>query len=240
MFTFAVTVTNDKDYRLAFLIAAVVCGCLALYAKSSATYFDKEEKERKELDTRTRAAKIAEALLEAMHRGHFRNGGDEETHKNRVTLFVCNEPTAGQPRHLAIFARCGVHRSSTTRWVLSDDHPDGCRGTAGKAWYHEAALIKRTDCDWPQSEDEDTDGKQRSRYAEGLGITVEEAAALKVKSRAVIAAPVMVNGRKWGVLVLDTLVDDVIPQQPAKLREFKAMFNHYAELIGRTLGEAGV
>jgi hypothetical protein len=54
-------------------------------------------------------------------------------------------------------------------------------------------------CDWP------TDGNpaQKEEYAASLGMTVGEAETLNVKSRTFVATPIVVNGAKWGVLVLD-------------------------------------
>jgi hypothetical protein len=251
--TFTVALVDDRN-KLPLLVTIMAAGIVALYAKASASRLEKIDKDQKELDARIereknsldtvgRAARICDAILESIHRGHFIPDGEEETHKTRVTLFICKESDAntGQRKHLAIFARHGVHKSSTTTWALDSDHPDGCRGLAGKVWYHGTFNIKWAECDWPTDDSKEDDKK---RYASSHEITVEEAKKLKVKSRAIAAAPVMVHGRKWGVLVLDSLTGYAIPppgsQKTKEGKEFKSMFNRYAELIGLVLGESGL
>lgn len=237
--TFAIAFVGEVS-RLYVLIGVALSSVMALYTKSASSFLAEQEKAENELDLKARAAKIAEALLEAMHRAHFRLEGEEDAHINRVTLFNCKEVghNSGPRKHLAIFARCGVHKSSSTTWVLDDDHPDRCRGAAGKAWYHETTVIRRSSRPWPGNDGADAHKKE---YAESQGITVEEASVLNEKSVGIAAAPVMVHGKKWGVLVLDSLSGDAIPNPDSpKLKSFKAMFNQYAELIGRTLGEAGL
>src|SRR5438270_609271 len=78
--------------------------------------------------------------------------------------------------------------------------------------------------------------RAKERYAGSLDISVTEAEALNVKSRVFAGAPVLVGGRKWGVLLLDSLKDGFIADTAHK----KGLLNRYTELIGRVLTEAGL
>jgi hypothetical protein len=214
-------------------IWAAIAGGVTLAAKFYSKRREAVEKQEREASAKALAKRTACAILTDMHEIYFSQEAGHEKYKHRATLFVCTERDggAGKGKHLAIFARAGVYPASNRTWPLDDSHPDGCRGVAGKIWYHGITDIKVAVCDWPQ----DGNRVDKERYAASLDITVEEAEALNVKSRAFAGAPVIVGGRKWGVLLLDSLKDGFITDTPRK----KGLLNRYTDLTGRVLTEAG-
>lgn len=153
--------------------------------------------------TESTVQNVMGAIWDDFHAKYFRNESQEEKHKHRVTLFTCVESEEGsaKDKRLVIFARSGPHKSSTRSWPIDDDYLEKCRGVAGQIWFHGVGKVITAACDWP------TDGNtvEKSRYARSMGLTMDEAEALNVKSRVVTGAEIIVRGRKWGVIVLDSL-----------------------------------
>ena len=81
-------------------------------------------------------------------------------------------------------------------------------------------------CDWPELDDPIA----KSTYAMSLGIAVAEAEALNVKSKTFVGAPILVGGRRWGVLLLDSRKD-----WPHDKQGKRALLNRYATVIGAAL-----
>ncbi len=215
----------------ATLVAGAAVG--TVIAKFVSKHVERKAKAAKEREVKAVVAGVVRAILDRMRDEYFATEAGAEKFKHRVTLFVCEEydGSAGTQKRLAIFARSGVHLNSKCTWQLDDNHPDGCRGVAGKIWYHSITDMKVAECDWPG----DNDRVLKARYAESMGVTIEEAETLNVKSRAFAGAPVLVAGRKWGVLLLDSLKDGLIADNSYK----KGLLNTYTQLIGRVLTEAG-
>ncbi len=164
----------------------------------------KQESEvfRQKYDASIRHVMIA--VLDDFHSKYFRRDArTEDRYKHRATLFVCAdfERNSVPERRLAIFARSGIHKESTCSWPIDDNDPEKCRGVAGQIWFHGVGRVRTAACDWPR----DGNTAQKIAYAESLGMTVDEAEALNVKSRVFTGAQIMVRGQKWGVLLLDSL-----------------------------------
>jgi hypothetical protein len=215
-------------------VLAALAGVSTLTAKFASRKMEQQAKAGMEARARSQMKRTVSAILEEMRQEYFAHEAGDEKYKHRITLFVCVESDGGTngAKHLAIFARSGVHLDSQCTWPVDDNHPTGCRGVAGKIWYHNITDIKIALCDWPR----DNDQTLKVQYAQSLEISVEEAEALNVKSRAFAGAPVLVNGKKWGVLLLDSLKDGFIADNAHK----KGLLNRYTELIGRVLTEAGI
>ncbi len=222
-----VTLAKQADKTTPAVLLGV-SAFLTLVAKYASRTLEQREKASGEAHVRSLAARAVQAILAKMQEYYFADEAGDERYKHRVTLFKCVEDAA-RGKHLAIFSRVGVRLDSQCFWRLDDNHPDGCRGVAGKIWYHNITDIKIAACDWPK----DGEPALKARYAQSLDITVAEAEALNVKSRAFAGAPVMVSGRKWGVLLLDSLKDGFITDSPHK----KGLLNRYTELVGRVLTE---
>jgi hypothetical protein len=222
--------TRDKGVP-----ALVVCLSAASSAivKGFGKKADRREKERmaEEVEaTKTRyalqAKEMLEGILEVFSQRYFRNEKvSVDKHKHRVTLFACEEfeDNGRAVKRLMVFARSGVYKESETTWPLDDNDPRGCRGLVAQVWFHKAKLLKVADCDWP----EDGNSTDKQRYAESFGITVEEAERLNVKSRAVAGAPIIVEGKKWGVIALDSLKDGFIVDSDRQ----NEMLDRYVTLI---------
>jgi hypothetical protein len=67
-------------------------------------------------------------------------------------------------------------------------------------------------------------------------MTVEEAEALHMKARTLIASPIEVTGVRWGVLVLDCRKAVAIPASPTSTQ--RRLLNFAAEIINGILMEA--
>lgn len=221
----------DKKTPPAVLVA--IFGVSTLTAKLVSRLVEKRAKAKKEVDAVRQLKRVMSAILDEMHREYFANESGEEKYKHRITLFVCEEPNGreGEGKYLKIFSRSGVYQNSTRTWPVDDNDPDRCRGVAGKIWYHRITDIKIAECTWPANQDQ----VAKARYAASLDITIEEAESLNVKSRTFAGAPVMLGGRTWGVLLLDSLKDDFIADKPRQ----KGLLNRYVGLITRVLTETG-
>ena len=68
-------------------------------------------------------------------------------------------------------------------------------------------LVSRNDqcengtCNWPSTDDL----ASKMRYANSLGISLDEAESLNVKSMVFAGARIMARDQKWGVILLDSL-----------------------------------
>jgi hypothetical protein len=224
----------EHDQKTLPAILAAVAGVSTLTAKFVSKRLEMRANAEREAEANSQMKRVVCAILEEMRQEYFASEAGDEKYKHRITLFVCVEPNgrAGGGKYLEIFSRSGVHLNSTRTWPVDDNHPDLCRGVAGKVWYHSITDIKIAECDWPEGDDVTS----KARYARSLDIRPEEAEALNVKSRAFAGAPVLVGGRKWGVLLLDSLKDGFI----ADNRHKKSLLNKYTELIVCVLTEAGV
>jgi hypothetical protein len=173
---------------------------------------------------------VMTAVLDDFHSKYFRRDvRTEDRYKHRATLFVCSdsEGDSGREKRLAVFARSGVYKETKCSWSINDNHPQKCRGVAGQIWFHGVGRVKTAACDWP----EDGDPAQKATYAESLGMTVDEAEALNVKSRVFTGAQIMVRGQKWGVLLLDSLKADSIIDGTYE----KQILTQYVDMISSIL-----
>jgi len=170
------------------------------------------------------------AILEDFHAKYFRKEAREERHKHRATLFFCveSEGNSGREKKLVIFARAGPHKDSTCSWPIDDNHLEKCRGVAGQIWFHGVGRAKTAACDWPS----DGNPIEKARYAESMGLTVDEAEALNVKSKVLTGAEIIVRGQKWGVLLLDSLKEGHITDGTYE----KQLVDQCAALISSVLG----
>lgn len=191
----------------------------------------KEELDQLKSTYEAQAQRMLRKMLERMKARYFESEDPEEKHKHRITLFRCVEIDGpdGRSKHLAIFARGGGFQDSNCTWPLDDNNPERCRGIAGKIWFNWTTSIRKAaDCDWP---DDNTNAEQKAHYASSLGITVEEADALNVKSKVFAGAPIEVRGEKWGVLLLDSLKEGQILDNSHK----RTLLNQYAKFLAAAL-----
>jgi hypothetical protein len=228
------TAVADPGKKTLPAVLTALAGASTLTAKVVSKWAERKAREEREVKAREVMVGAVRAILKQMREEYFSDEAGPEKYKHRVTLFVCVERDDGanKGKCLVIFARSGVHSDSSCTWRLDDNHPKDCRGVAGKVWYHNTTIVTTAACDWP------TDGNLRVKYeyASSLEISVAEAEALNVKSRAFAGAPVVVRGRKWGVLLLDSLKDGFIADTAHK----KGLLNRYTQLIGDVLTEVGV
>jgi hypothetical protein len=153
-----------------------------------------------------------------------------ERYKHRVTLFVCTTTDAG--KRLTIYQRAGVHPTSEIAWEVDDNDLTKCRGIAGRIWFHTITLMECHDPAWPT----DDDPVAKERYAECQGISLAEAERLKVKSTAFCGTIVVVNGEKWGVLLIDSQKQWRFDAKPHRTRNEKRI-ERYATLLSQVLAE---
>jgi hypothetical protein len=171
-------------------------------------------------------------VLEDFHDRYFHREADKEKHKHRTTLFTCVESNGnpGRDKRLIIYVRIGVHRESQSSWPVDDDDLERCRGVAGKIWFHGSGNVTSTDCDWPSDE---ANVAQKAAYASSLGITVDEAQALRVKSKVFTGARIMARDRKWGVILLDSVKDGHITDATDKRKLLAQYTNLISSIVNR-------
>lgn len=197
----------------------------------------KREAEHDALITRygNQTRRMIRAVLIHMH-GHFFEEEDAaDQHKHRVTLFVYRAGTGpdGCTKWLAVHARKGAYEDSPTVWPLDDNEIDRCRGMAGRVWFLGSKDELAVDTAW-----DDNDPSKQAAYAQAMRLTVPEAAALKVKSQYFFGTVVMVHGRKWGVLLIDSRKKFRKPAAGGHEGRQNRRLDRYAELLGGMLAEA--
>jgi hypothetical protein len=171
-------------------------------------------------------------ILEDFHDRYFRREADHEKYKHRTTLFTCVECNgeSAREKRLAIYVRIGIHGDSRCTWPVDDNDPEKCRGVAGKIWFHGSGNTTSTDCEWPVASE---DPVQMAAYARSLGITVDEARALKIKSRVFAGARIMARGQKWGVLLLDSAKEGHISDERTKKQLLSQCASLISEMVDR-------
>ena len=108
-----------------------------------------------------------------------------------------------------IYARSGVYKDSSCSWQIDDNDPDKCHGVAAKIWFHQTGGVTTAACDWPTEPNKHI---QKAEYALSVGITIDEAEKLNVKSKVFTGALIQSQGRKWGVILLDSLKEGHISE----------------------------
>jgi hypothetical protein len=177
------------------------------------------------------AARACLPVLEYLRSQAFGVVEESDMHLHRVTLFRCVAAEDGTLR-LVVFARAGLHPESTTAWPVDPNHRGRCRGPAGWVWYHRSFQNREATVEW-----KDGDLRVQEEYARSLGITLQEAEGLNVKSRAFAGVPVTVKGQRWGVLLLDTCVVGGIGRGPSTLGKKRALLQRVADLLRSLLEE---
>jgi hypothetical protein len=190
-----------------------------------------EQVERLELERDNLSRKAVAAISGVLWRRYFGNLPNQDHYKNRVTVFRKESYDGPTGLRLVIFARFGRYLNSISAWLVDDNEPMNCRGVAGKIYARNTLERFIAPHDWP---DDDNPASQRS-FAEALNATVEETEGLKVKSKAFIGTTIVVNGAKWGVLLLDSC--DAGHIKDSKTSD--EMVKRYANIIGEVMGEVG-
>lgn len=196
---------------------AIICGAvfalLVFVGKKGVDVLDDRVKAQR---ARTRQT-LARELLRYTHDDFFDKGGVADEFNHRITLFVCEGGDApdGSKKRLRVFARRGGDENSQTAWPVDDSDPTKCRGLAGLIWYNGTDEFFDAGWDW----DDAGSDAQKAGYASVLRMTVAEATALTVKARYFAGAAVMVGGTRWGVLLIDSLVDWREKSAAGKLRQ---------------------
>ncbi len=135
---------------------------------------------------------------------------------------------------LTIYKRVGKYEDSDTTWPLDKNELTKCRGVAAEIWYHNTEVSRTAECDWPEMDDGSPEVQaQKELYASSLKITLAEAERLKVKSRAFTGQPVWSGGKKWGVLLLDSLKEDRIFNRTNQGKDLEAFAIQLGAVLGR-------
>jgi hypothetical protein len=195
-----------------------------------------EHRRNRELDElrdtyQARIKRVIGVVLEDLHAKYFRNEkNSEEAHKHRTTLFACvdDEGNTENRKRLVIYSRCGRYPNSTCSWPVDDNDPEKCRGVAGKIWFHGSTNVTTAACEWPSDPKDSVD---KARYSDSLSITVDEAEKLNVRSKVFTGVRIMVRGRRWGVILLDSAKDGHIQDKKYE----KLPLSEYAVLISSIL-----
>lgn len=176
---------------------------------------------------------LVKEILEEFRKQIYPNGR-HPAHMHRVTLFrhckwvlrrrfLDHLPRTGW---LKIIERSGhTTRNSRTVFFAPDD-PDRAEGVAGIAWAWNTVVFKEH---LPDLRNETVTEDRLVEYANNSNTPLEVVRQLNPVSRSLCGIPIEVNGRVWGVLVVDSRQ----PQLPQALIE-----QHYvlaAKFLSRIL-----
>lgn len=159
--------------------------------------------ERSEAVARREAAfrRVLGRMLETL-RPEFilsRLSGDPETF-HRLTIFKANR----KQTELRIVARSTEATSgSATRWRIHPDREGECEGVAGVAWFRNCMLTIANLPDVTKCEADDANIRQ---YAERTYVSQQNVREQRWCARSYAALGLRTaDGRRWGVLVLDSM-----------------------------------
>lgn len=107
-----------------------------------------------------------------------------------------------------------------------------CHGIAGKIWFHGMGNVHTAVCEWPSN----GDAVLKAQYASSLEMTVPEAESLNVRSKVFTGAQIVAKDQKWGVILLDSLKDDLIKDQNYE----KTLIANYSELISTIINKVDI
>ncbi len=122
---------------------------------------------------------------------------------HRLTLYCADRKQA----KLRIFARSGeATRNSGTCWQIDPNDRNRCQGVAGVGWYLNSTMFvpERGEEPLPDISRESTSRDEES-YAARTFVTCEDVRRNRWKARSFATLTVRVDGRRWGVLVLDSV-----------------------------------
>ena len=170
-------------------------------------WVDRREAERKEeFRLKDRNAKLKELLSRLLERVRleFIPQSLHEAPKphHRLTVFKANE----EQTCLEIFARSSeATRTSSTSWEIHPDIESKCEGVAGMAWFRDHWVI----VPGPESPELPAVGngandERIADYARRTWVSEEVVRKKCWQARSFAAITIRVNGRRWGVLVLDS------------------------------------
>jgi hypothetical protein len=175
--------------------------------------------------------KIERTLNELADR-HFAKT-DDENHHYRVTLFKARKlPLVGS--WLGMVARSG-DKFRRLRTIFSIDAEDRSRNTslAGECFWQGATIIRRVD-----PLDESKDGEELAKaiqtYIKASFISQEEFDTMAAKSCVFLITCIKLNGKKWGVLVLDSSDPEAYPSDKAR-KAAQADLEYSAALLSELL-----
>ena len=148
---------------------------------------------------------------------------EEPTDHHRVTLFKYSyflglSTYLGQPWKklwggwLSPVLRSGHTSKKTNAIFFAPDNSDKAEGWAGTAWVSRNTVM----VDSLPSVEQRSSKKVKKEYADKTNMTVQMVEQYTRQSkplpRSLLAFPVEVNGRIWGVIVLDSRKPDSIPE----------------------------
>jgi hypothetical protein len=172
------------------------------------------------LDRYVSNSKALKALLESAHKVYFREFPSDDSYAHRVSLFEARRRWRDLPQALFLLVRqhrwhwkqtlvltCRsgtAYQFTATELQIDDEEEAVNQGVAGRAWFTNAAATVSDLPEWAGDGEPGADLVRRT-YAERGFLTVEKAAAVKVKSRSLGAHVVRTRtGDRWGVIVFDS------------------------------------
>jgi hypothetical protein len=230
-----------------YLVATCIAGVLLVTSQAAGRWVDHVDKKEKEQLEREKECQrerdmqdlkerherqgreMIQRVLNLFYLRYFEKIDRTDYHRARATLFRCEQHTdehGTAQKCLRVYARRGVFPESNCSWPVDGNDEKKCRGLAAQVWFTGTSEVRTAACDW--SED---DPQQQELYASSLGITVEEARALNVKSRVFTGVQIVVHGRVWGVLLLDSRSEGHITDAKPKVE----LLSRYAQIFGQML-----
>ena len=176
-------------------------------------------------------ARIEKALNAIVDR-HL-GGSDDEECDYRATLFK-QRRCWGVGSWLGIVARSGekYRRMRTIFSVHHSDHKQNT-GIAGECWWREKTIFLVVD---PTDDDGDTGiAIERIRkYKKNTFLADEEYESMTVKGCIFLATCIKIDGKKWGVLLLDSTDPKLAPDAESKKSRI-ADLEHTADMLSMLL-----
>ncbi len=125
---------------------------------------------------------------------------------HRLTLYKANK----RQTKLTIVARSGEATSgSATWWAIHRDEQNRCQGVAGMGWYLSALLVvpDRRAAALPDVAGTPSE-RELADYAKRTYVTEQDVSKHRWRARSFAAMTIRDGGRRWGVLVFDSVDPD--------------------------------
>jgi len=174
-----------------------------------------------------------ERTLDTLANRHFAKP-DDEKHHYRATVFKARSlPLLGS--WLGIVARNGdKYRRMRTIFSIDRENRDRNTSLAGECWWQGGTIIRSV-----AAFDEESEGEERERaiqsYIKDTLISRDEFDAMAVKSCVFLLTCIKIDGKKWGVLVLDSTDPEVCPSRHTVKKRTRANLEHSVAILSEML-----
>ncbi|WP_216906814.1 hypothetical protein [Synechococcus sp. CCY 0621] len=131
-------------------------------------------------------------------------------------------------KYFVPIARSGTVTKNTRSIFRFSDHPNDMEGVVGQAWCMNGRWVEIKDVPTPHPTMTD---KEKQDYFNLVRVPVDKAIEMNYNAKAYAAISIELNGKRWGVLILDS-TNTVIPKNNAYKHAFRVFISAISPILG--------